>query len=137
MYFGDKTLPMMLSRPQLLPGRLQSLKDLSVADNQLTSLPSSLSCLTALDQLSAYGNQLTALPVTSLVSCTSLSKIWLEGNPLGAATVKELLAAVQALPKCKALGLDVRQVSQVEGAEELKTIGSRLRVSKGCFFAGV
>jgi hypothetical protein len=103
-----------------------------VADNQLTTLPPSLSCLTALDQLSAYGNQLTEVPVSALSSCNSLSKLWLEGNPLTGEAVRELLGAVQALPKVKAVGLDVRQVSQVQGTEELRGIGSKLKVSSVC-----
>lgn len=116
----------------------QTLQELSLADNALTSLPPSFASLTSLRKLWAYGNRLSQLPVEALSQLPSLSQLWLEGNPLGAESVTALLqlAAGAAAERArgvehgrglKAVGLDT---SQLAGAAPglLKAAGSVLKV---------
>jgi Leucine-rich repeat (LRR) protein len=65
-------------------GQLSNLASLYVHDNQLTSLPDSLGQLTNLETLDVARNQVTDLPA-SLAWLEKLTHIDLKGNPLNPA----------------------------------------------------
>ncbi len=83
------------SLPESL-GQLTALTQLHLEDNQLTSVPESLGQLTALTQLRLEDNQLTSLP-ESLGQLTALIELRLEGNHL--TSLPESLGQLTALTK--------------------------------------
>ena len=115
------------NRLESLPGGgalagLTSLEALNLADNALTALPACLAALPRLRVLTLYGNRLADLPPGLLGGegeggCdekrpSTLSTVWLEGNPLAGPA----LAAALARPAGPALGLDEAQAAAVVDA---------------------
>ena len=89
---------------------LNTLKKLSAADCALTSLPPELGKMQELQDLSLYGNKIKNVPL-EVISAPRLRKIWLEGNPLDATNIQDLIAAGER-KACFALGLDLTQIER-------------------------
>lgn len=90
---------------------LKALKQLSVADNDLTSLPDALTSLPSLKDLWVYGNRLQTLPLT-LVEMPKLAHLWLEGNPLESEALGEALLRLPVTAKWArkiVVGIDMQQ----------------------------
>ncbi|GAQ85689.1 hypothetical protein KFL_002490070 [Klebsormidium nitens] len=90
---------------------LKALKQLSVADNDLTSLPDALASLPSLKDLWVYGNRLQTLPLT-LVEMPKLAHLWLEGNPLESDALGEALLRLPLTGKWArkvVVGIDTQQ----------------------------
>merc|ERR1712186_167694 len=77
-----KSLPASISE-------LRALKRLCLARIWLTELPEALGSLTKLQYLDAAENKLPSIP-SSLLANTSLSELWLKGNPIDRLQLKEL-----------------------------------------------
>jgi hypothetical protein len=112
---------------------VQSLKELSAADNRLRSVPDSLCDLPALDKLWLYNNQLTAVP-PRLALLPSLTTAWLEANPLSPHSLNSLLREVPASPLClRSLGIDEQQAA---GADQALLLVAGRKVKVGQVAAG-
>lgn len=65
-------------------GEMQSLKHLSLADCNLTTIPDTLfstAVMPSLQSLTLYGNpRLTSIPAASILQCANLQYLWLEGT---------------------------------------------------------
>ena len=101
-------------------GRCHRLQKLSVADCGLVGIPAEIGGLEALLDISAYGNSLKMAPVNLLGTPIASGeenalpmkrKVWLEGNPLSADTVRALVDAAQS--GAGSVGLDETQLASL------------------------
>jgi hypothetical protein len=99
---------------------LKALKQLSVADNRLRSLPDALASLPNLKDLWVYGNHLQTIPQT-LVEMPKLAHLWLEGNPLEPEALGEALSRLHRTSgkwaRKMVVGIDLQQAGGL--AEEV------------------
>ena len=100
----------------------QGLKSLNIADNRLRYLACDVSNLIELEDLTLYGNELDTLPA-GLFDLPKLKAVWLEGNPLDALTLREVMAK-----KTVRVGLDLKQWSSSGHPQSNKTMVSLSQV---------
>jgi len=94
---------------------------LSVARNQLVELPEVLGSLRRLQHLDAADNRLSAVPA-ALLQDTSLSELWLRGNPVDRLELQKMPGFASFLERRKQR-IDARIDSHVVGAVNLAVCG--------------
>ena len=111
---------------------LPALQQLSAADCALRDVPEALKNMPALRTLSLYGNNLKSIP-PQILEAPKLTTLWLEGNPLESSEVNALLAAVANAGEGSSttIGFDSQQTSQIDFAL-LSSAGSRIKISEIC-----
>mmetsp|Transcript_75218 Transcript_75218/g.193960 ORF Transcript_75218/g.193960 Transcript_75218/m.193960 type:complete len:283 (-) Transcript_75218:239-1087(-) len=112
---GLKELPASL-------GQLTALKSLELGHNELQELPKALAGLTKLQHLDAEGNKISSVSSEVLEGCTSLSELWLKGNPIERLKLQETPGFAAFLERRKQR-LDAKIGSNVVGKVDLRVCG--------------
>lgn len=103
-------------------GQLVALERLVVTENRLVVLPAELGGLSKLQHLDAAENSITGIPDQFLVGLTSLSELWLKGNPMDRLTLQQATGFDDFLARRKAR-LDARIEANVVGRVDLTVCG--------------
>mmetsp|Transcript_58440 Transcript_58440/g.163713 ORF Transcript_58440/g.163713 Transcript_58440/m.163713 type:complete len:280 (+) Transcript_58440:61-900(+) len=101
---------------------LRVLQRLNISKNRLTSLPGELQRLSNLQKLDASDNRLSSLPQDMLPGMTSLSELWLKGNPMQRLQLQELPGFDKFLDRRRER-LDAKIDANVVGRVDLAVCG--------------